>query len=152
MKPGKKPIETTKKSTLPADQRDSVAHENAIAASRLRKAAGERQMSADEQAAEMVKGEGFYHGSDPTLNLHQDVSEACETTFSKSLSACPECGDGAVTSRPMPGMPHLEHAQTSDPSRGLLSKARNPMMEDVQIGGDVEPVRMVSHGGVTKRR
>lgn len=153
MSPHKKPIETTRKSALPADQRDSVAHAQAVAVSRLRKSAGERQLSADEAAAELVKGDGFYHGAAPSLDLHQTVDlksiqacPECEETFSKSLTACPSCGAGAVVSRPLPVMPQN---QAVDPSRGLLRKSRNEA--DVRIGS-VEPVQMTSQNGILIRR
>jgi hypothetical protein len=111
MKPHKKPIEKTAKSMTPQGQRDSVAHANAIAVSRLRKGEGDKQLSSDEAASELVKSDGFYEGDQsPTLDLHRDLDinsiqecGACKGTFAKSLTACPDCGYGQVGHRVAPG-------------------------------------------------
>lgn len=111
MKPHKKPIERTRKSLDPASQREMVAHEQAVAVSRLRKGQADVTISADERAAALAKSDGFYEGNtSPTLHLRQDVDlntfqkcQACEHTFAKSLTSCPDCGYGQVGHRIAPG-------------------------------------------------
>lgn len=153
MKPHKKPIETVRKSLHPASQREMVAHENAVKVSQLRKGQPDvRVLSADDQAANLVSGDGFYYGDSPTLELRKSAPihtgqqcPSCEETFSKSLSACPGCGHGTVGHRPTPSQ-FIGDAG----DRPLLRKSMEP--QDVMVGGPVEPVRLVSSGGVLRRR
>jgi Mn-dependent DtxR family transcriptional regulator len=144
MKPHKKPIETYK-SMSPANQREEVAYENAQAAARLRKGEEDIQIephpystnvlhgNSDEIASELVKSEDFYHGGSPNPTPHQSMlsksvlCKSCHSEHAAMLTACPDCGYGAVTHRVMPGMeltvsqsPTLEKSQTQT----ILRKAK----------------------------
>lgn len=64
--------------------------------------------SADQRAAALVKSEEFYPHGSPTVDLRiplaqQAVCTGCKSLVSKSLSACPVCGLGAIEHRVMPG-------------------------------------------------
>ena len=138
MKTHKKPIETTRKSVFPAGQRDTVAYELAQYRSKLAKAEDANSIvSADEQAANYVKNDGFYRGPSPTLNVNRDVllkgsqkCPECEKGFSKSLSGCPSCGWNAIGHRVLP---QTFLGQDSIKNKPMLRKAHQE--PDIVIGG-----------------
>jgi hypothetical protein len=120
----KKALEKTAKSVLPADQRDSVAHEHAAAVSQLHKSddvfvgvdghpMSHNQMGADDAASEMIKSETFYQGGSPcTTNVTGVIGQSvlcksvhsggCDETYSAALTCCPGCGAGQVGHRSTP--------------------------------------------------
>ena len=147
MKPHKKPIEKTLRKgmdngSIPQGQRDMVAHENAVAVSRLRKGeetqeygvgvkppaaapepiqkSGGWQSSpdgvigyshdADLACEKILTSDAFYPMGAPTLTKSSVLINtmvncpACDSVMSKSLAVCPECGNGAVHPRVMPGI------------------------------------------------
>lgn len=65
--------------------------------------------AADIQAAELAKSEGFYSGASPkVLPFSRPIGSGkvcakCGTLLSKSLTACPNCGNGVVIHRVVPG-------------------------------------------------
>lgn len=160
MKPHKKPIETIKKSAFPADQRDTVAREQAAAVSRLQKSEDvyvgpnlhpfshhATHASGDAEASELVKSEDFYHGGSPQQAPQRPIIEqgvlcksvnatGCDVTYSAALTSCPDCGAGTVGHRNLPGGPVMGAATTIlEKSIGPGSLLRRPTQEpDVKIG------------------
>ena len=156
----KKPIETIKKSAFPADQRDSVAHEQAALVSRLHKSddvyvgpnahpfsSHATHASGDTDASELVKSEGFYHGQSPQVAPNRPIIEqgvlcksinagGCDSVYSAALTSCPDCGAGTVGHRHLPGG-EVVGAQTTilEKSMGPGSLLRRPPQEpDIKIG------------------
>ena len=99
------------KSLPVANQREQMGYENAVAVSRwtaskdvkpelgapLNKAEETVQLSPDEQAANLVKSNSFYHGNSPSIDgrsplMHSRTCISCEGNFMKALTSCPHCG------------------------------------------------------------
>jgi len=161
MKPHKKPLEqSVKKSLFPADQRDSVARERAAAVSQLHKSddvyigpnahpfsSYSVHSSGDDDAAELVKSESFYHGNSPQVAPNRAIIDSgvlcksvnangCDAVYSAALTACPGCGAGTVGHRHVPGGPVVgSEIQILEKSEGPGSLLRRPPQEpDVKIG------------------
>lgn len=151
MQPHKKPIEKyTRKSMTPAGQRESVAYENALEVARLRKGPADIRVGADQAASELVKSDGFYTGQSPSENMaitplsSSQKCGGCSVRFSKSLTACPDCGFGQVTHR---ALPRMFGNRTVNDRQPLLRKGR--VEPDVQVA-IVTPVQFHNQGGTVK--
>jgi hypothetical protein len=118
------------RSMTPAAQREMIAHEHAVHVSKLRKGEGsvvvgeveqyampeqqgrhasrspysveEFAGNIDAMAADLAKGEGFYHGPEPeayrpTPVLQKSITcDLCKSVHAAMLTSCPECGGHQV--------------------------------------------------------
>lgn len=155
MKPHQKALERSlQKSITPANQREAVAHANAVAVSRLQKGMPDVRIGEahpysmdvvhgdmDKVAAGLVE-DSFYHGRPPTLApdgsiLRKSITCSCGHEHPAMLTACPACSAGTTANRLLPHGGWVGQPSTVlEKSQPLLRKP--PEEPDLYLPGVVE--------------
>lgn len=94
----------------------------------------------DIEAEALLKSDEFYSGGSPRVIPFSrpigtgQVCLKCETLLSKSLTACPNCGNGTVTHQVVPGGEAQGDHDGTPIVKSQAGKLRPRRVEDVKIG------------------